>query len=172
MAVEALKGNSVNAPAPEQLPRSRGHFSALRRDERGQALVEFALVVPILLLLVIGIFDFGQALNYYNQESQLVGQGARAATVNRCPDGTAIGGAGGCTSIQQQISETYANGALKNNPICISLPNGAGAGKPVTVSTTYPFKLLGFIGGATINITASQTERQEIAGTYATGCQS
>ena len=162
----------MNVPAPERLSRPRGRFAALRRDQRGQALVEFALVLPILLLLVIGIFDFGQALNYYNQESQLVGQGARAAAVNRCPDGTAIGGTGGCTSIQQQISETYANGALNKNPICITLPNGAAAGQPVTVSTTYPFKLLGFIGGATINITASQTERQEIAGTYSTGCQS
>ena len=170
MAAGSLRGNPVKVPAPHRLPRPRERFVALRRDQRGQALVEFALVVPILLLLVIGIFDFGQALNYYNQESQLVGQGARAAAVNRCPDGTAIGT--GCTSIQSQISQTYANGALKNNPICISLPNGAGAGKPVTVSTTYPFKLLGFIGGATINITASQTERQEIAGTYATGCQS
>lgn len=171
MAGEALRDGPVNAPAPERLPRPRERFAALRRDERGQALVEFALVVPILLLLVIGIFDFGQALNYYNQESQLVGQAARAAAVNRCPDGTAIGGTGGCTSIQQQISETYANGALNNNPICIA-PYTAGAGNPVTVTTTYPFKLLGFIGGATINISASQTERQEIAGTYTAGCQS
>lgn len=170
MAVEALKGCPVNAPAPERLPRPRGHFTALRRDERGQALVEFALVVPILLLIVIGIFDFGQALNYYNQESQLVGQGARAAAVSRCPDETAITAPGTC--IQTQIAETYANGALKNNPVCISLPNGAGAGEPVTVSTSYNFQLLGFIGGATIKISASQTERQETAGTYSTGCKS
>jgi Flp pilus assembly protein TadG len=164
----------VKGPAPRRASRPRGRLAAVRADQRGQALVEFALVVPILLLLVIGIFDFGQALNYYNQESQLVGQGARAAAVNRCPDGTAIGT--GCTSIQQQISETYANGALNKNPICITLPQGAGAGKPVTVSTTYNFTLLGFIGGATIPISASQTERQEIAATYQTGtapvCQS
>lgn len=172
MAEGALRGSPVIGPAPEGASRPRGRFAAFRADQRGQALVEFALVLPILLLLVIGIFDFGQALNYYNQESQLVGQGARAAAVNRCPDGTAIGATGGCTSIQGQLSETYANGALKNNPVCISLPNGAGAGQPVTVSTTYNFQLLGFIGGATIPITASQTERQEIAGTYSTGCQS
>lgn len=172
MAEGALKGSSVKTPAPRRLPRLRGRFAALRRDQRGQALVEFALVVPILLLLVIGIFDFGQALNYYNQESQLVGQGARAAAVNRCPDGTSITTPPG-TCIQTQLAGTYANGALNGNPVCISLPNGAGAGNPVTVSTSYPFKLLGFIGGATINIRASQTERQEIAGTYSTtstGC--
>lgn len=172
MAEGPLRGSPVNVPAPERLPRPRGRFAALRRDQRGQALVEFALVVPILLLLVIGIFDFGQALNYYNQESQLVGQGARAAAVNRCPDGSAIASPPG-TCIQTQLAETYANGALNKNPVCISYgPNGAGAGNPVTVTTTYNFKLLGFIGGATIPISASQTERQEIAGTYSTGCQS
>ena len=160
----------MKTPTPERFPRPRGRFGALRRDQRGQALVEFALVVPILLLLVIGIFDFGQALNYYNQESQLVGQGARAAAVNRCPDGTAIGTPATC--VQTQLAENYAQGALNGNPVCISQANGAGAGNPVTVSTTYQFKLLGFIGGATIPITASQTERQELAGTYTTGCAS
>jgi Flp pilus assembly protein TadG len=174
VAEGALRGRRVNAPAPERLPRPRGRLAALRHGQRGQALVEFALVLPILLLIVIGIFDFGQALNYYNQQSQLVGLGARAAAVNRCPDGTAIGSTGGCTSIQQQLAEQYAQGDMKKKTVvCITLPNGPGAGKPVTVSSTYQFKLLGFLGGATIPITASQTERQEIAATYASGvCQS
>jgi Flp pilus assembly protein TadG len=172
VAVGALRDSRVNAPAPERLPRRRSRLAALRSDQRGQALVEFALVLPILLLLVIGIFDFGQALNYYNQESQLVGQGARAAAVSRCPDGTAIVTPPG-TCIQTQLAGTYAQGSLRNNPVCISLPSGVGAGQPVTVTTTYNFTLLGFIGGATIPITASQTERQEIAATYSTtstGC--
>ena len=163
-------GGPVKVPAPERPPRPRGRFAALRHDQRGQALVEFALVLPILLLLVIGIFDFGQALNYYNQESQLVGQGARAAAVNRCPDGTSIVTPPG-TCVQTQLAETYAQGALKNNPVCIFLPNGPGAGQPVTVTTTYPFTFLGFIGLGTIHISTSQTERQEIAGTYTPGCQ-
>ena len=35
-------------------------------DESGQALVEFALVLPLLLLLVLGMVDFGKAYNYWN----------------------------------------------------------------------------------------------------------
>lgn len=35
------------------------------KDERGQSLTEFALVVPLLLLLVCGIFDFGRLLYAY-----------------------------------------------------------------------------------------------------------
>src|SRR5690242_3027793 len=58
----------------------------LRRDQRGVAVVEFALVVGPLLLIVFGILDFGRALNYYNDVTQLAGQGARFAAVNQEPD--------------------------------------------------------------------------------------
>ena len=60
--------------------RPRGVGCRLR-SERGTAVVEFALVGPILFLLVLGILDFGRALNYYNTLTQLAGQGARAAAV-------------------------------------------------------------------------------------------
>jgi Flp pilus assembly protein TadG len=51
--------------------------------ERGTALVEFALIAPILFLFLFGIIEFGRALNYYNDLTQLAGQGARAAIVSR-----------------------------------------------------------------------------------------
>jgi Flp pilus assembly protein TadG len=38
------------------------------KSQRGQALVEFALILPILLAVMIGIFDFGGA---YNQKNNL-----------------------------------------------------------------------------------------------------
>ncbi|MEO6579018.1 MAG: TadE/TadG family type IV pilus assembly protein, partial [Candidatus Limnocylindria bacterium] len=33
-----------------------------RRDRRGQSAVEFALALPLLILLLVGIFDFGRAI--------------------------------------------------------------------------------------------------------------
>lgn len=167
---------SVKVPTPERLPRSRRYLQALRRDQRGQALVEFALVAPILLLLVLGILDFGRALNYYNQQSQLVGQGARAAAVNCNPDGT-CGSAVTSNSIQTQLAEKYATGELnKKTSVCIELPNGAHVGQPVKVISSYDFKFLPLIGDAlgspTITISASQTERQETVGSYSAVCAS
>ncbi len=38
----------------------------LRQDTRGQAMVEFALVLPLLLILLIGVFEFGRAWNVYH----------------------------------------------------------------------------------------------------------
>ena len=165
-----MRGNPATGN-PERHPRPRGRLRALGSSERGTALVEFALVLPILMALTIGILDFGRALNYYNQLSQLAGQGARAAAVNCNPDGTCpVSG----NSIQVQLAETYAQGGLtKKMSACI---NGAsGIGQPVTVTASYQFAPVGFlpfISGKTFTISASQTERQEVAPSYSTGCAS
>ena len=58
----------------------------LHRREHGQALVEFALVLPILLLLLCGIIDFGWL--YYNQITlnNAAREGARYAVIHYDPD--------------------------------------------------------------------------------------
>ena len=58
--------------------------SADRRD-RGAAAVEFALVLPLLLLVVCGIVDFGRAYNAQVTLTQAAREGARLAALNQ-PD--------------------------------------------------------------------------------------
>lgn len=53
-----------------------------RRSERGQSLVETALVLPILLIILMGIFDFGRAIYAYNAVSNSAREAARLAIVN------------------------------------------------------------------------------------------
>lgn len=52
------------------------------RDERGAAAVEFALVLPILLLLLFGIIAYGYMLSFRGSMSQAAAEGARAAAVS------------------------------------------------------------------------------------------
>lgn len=52
------------------------------RDERGAAAVEFALVLPILLLLLFGIIAYGYMLSFRQAMSQAAAEGAREAAVN------------------------------------------------------------------------------------------
>jgi Flp pilus assembly protein TadG len=54
-------------------------------DQRGVALVEFALVLPLILLLLLGMIDVGKALNYWNDETHLANEAARYAVVNNNP---------------------------------------------------------------------------------------
>lgn len=62
------------------------------RGEGGQALVEFALVIPLLLIVLLGIVDFGRAINYWNDENHLAELGARLAAVGYLPTSGACGG--------------------------------------------------------------------------------
>jgi Flp pilus assembly protein TadG len=56
------------------------------RDERGVALIEFALVLPLLLILLLFMIDAGKAVNYWNDETHLANEAARAVVVNNSPD--------------------------------------------------------------------------------------
>ena len=75
----------------------------MRRRSRGQALVEFALVFPIFLLLVIALVDVGRAVFAYNTVTNAAREGARLGIVNQ--DSTSIA----TRAIRQtQIAETAA----------------------------------------------------------------
>lgn len=52
-----------------------------RRSEAGQSLVEFALVIPIFLLLLFGLFDVGRLVYVNNAISQAAREGARYGSV-------------------------------------------------------------------------------------------
>ena len=69
----------------------------LGADESGQALTEFAFVLPLLLLLLLGMIDFGKAINYWIDETHLSNAAARFAAVNNNP------GSGAGQTLQQYI---------------------------------------------------------------------
>jgi len=56
-----------------------------RRGQEGAAAVEFALVAPLLLLLVFGVISYGYMLSFRQALSQGAAEGARAAAVSPYP---------------------------------------------------------------------------------------
>jgi Flp pilus assembly protein TadG len=152
-------------------------FKAVRLgSEDGAALVEFALVLPVLVLLLFSMLDFGKAFNYWIDETHLANEGARWAAVNKNPGGS---------SLQQYIQSQATTPELRNggtasvpNPaeVCISFPNGtANVGDPVRVSVSVNYNWLPFIGNQTgvaqASLTASSTMRLEaLPSNYSAGC--
>ena len=55
----------------------------IRKNESGQAMVEFAIVLPVLMLVVLGIIQFGILFNHYLTLTDAVRAGARQAAVSR-----------------------------------------------------------------------------------------
>lgn len=60
-------------------------FHSFIRNNRGQTLVEIALVLPILLLIISGIIEFGRVFNAYLTLTHSSREGARAGAVGK-PD--------------------------------------------------------------------------------------
>ncbi len=164
------------------------HTHTHTRDS-GSAMIEFALVLPLLLLLIMGIVDFGRALNYWIDETHLANEAARFAAVGRNP-GNDSGGLTlqQWTRSQAVTTELRDGGGLKAGgmKVCLSFPNGPQVGEPVEVEVSTTFNWLPFLadppaflgtGLTDVDLSASSTMRLEAredlfeAG-IATGCAS
>lgn len=63
-----------------------GKVGKIRRfiqENRGQAIVEMALILPILLMLVFGMIDFGRVINAYQVATEASREGARQYAVEK-----------------------------------------------------------------------------------------
>lgn len=63
---------------------------------RGQSMVEFALMAPLLFLLLLGMVDFGRALFYANELTNAARDGARVAILQSNPCNTTLGASASC----------------------------------------------------------------------------
>jgi Flp pilus assembly protein TadG len=125
--------------------------------EQGQALVEFTVILPVLLIVLWGIFQFGVAFNDYIQVTSAAREAARKAAVSRSL------GAGAATSAAVAAAKTTAPDLhLSDSQITVSPSNNWNQGSDVTVTVRYPFKinLLGRVMGSG-NLTSSTTMRIE-----------
>jgi len=125
--------------------RGRNRFSGNRRDgESGQALVEFALIVPIFLLLLLGIVEFARAWNVYEVLTDASREGARTAVVDDPSTNDSL-------LIKALVQEAGARAGITIELGDISFPDGfrAGRGLPTTVRIEHlhELKFLGsFLG--------------------------
>jgi Flp pilus assembly protein TadG len=136
-------------------------------DERGSALVEFAVVLPVLLMIIIGILTFGRYENYSIQETNMASQAVRWAAVNNNPSSS--------KSLQSYV-QSEATGELGSgssdvtSPAAVYLyfPTGStnAVGNPVRACVVATVKLLPILGTATsIQIAQSASMRIDQAGT-------
>ncbi len=129
----------------------------LIRNQKGQAFVEFAIVLPILLLLVFGIIQFGILFNNYLTLTDAVRAGARQAAVSRTlPDqvGPAV------ARVRAAAASLPSNTDPSVLPVTVT--SGWQQGGDVTVTATYPYSinLLGLVVKSGL-LTSQTTERVE-----------
>ncbi|MFC5711400.1 TadE/TadG family type IV pilus assembly protein [Thalassorhabdus alkalitolerans] len=106
------------------------------KREDGQSLVEFALVLPVLLLVLVGILDFGRIM-YTHLQLEMVTQEA-----------VRLGGLGQTDAQIRSYASDKFNGDSSKLAITVSPGGTRRAGTYVTVEMTYPetfFKPLGSV---------------------------
>jgi len=108
----------------------------LRCSDRGQSLVEFALVLPFLLLVLMGIFEFGRIWMTVNVITSAAREGARVAAVT-APDVAAAKAA---------VNNVLSGGHVTGATITVSGPSGANE-VSVTVTVNYTPMTVGLIPG-------------------------
>lgn len=125
------------------------------RSSFGQATVEFALAVPIFLLLVLGVFELSRAVWQQNTLAFAVREGARYAIVH----GSEAAEPAGIGS-DQPVKDTVASNAIgvANVTVTVTWPDGTNdRGSRVTVSATAPFAPAAIVSMFTVTLHASST---------------
>jgi Flp pilus assembly protein TadG len=143
------------------------------RNRRGQALAEFALVLPLVLLFIAGIIEMGRAWNIKQAVTDAAREGARYTVVKDAaiPD---------LAAVQAKVEERLALASIEESDIVFSsadptcavvadcFHNDFGYGKEMTVSVSTQFQmgligaLLGWAGApSVVTISTNATMRNE-----------
>ena len=144
-------------------PRLRARTALL--SERGAELIEFAIVLPVMLLIVMGIVDFGFMFQRYVVLTNAAMEGARVAVLPGYST----------TDVEDRVRAYAAGGGIAGTvtPSVVNVnlpaPSGTWPGKEVTVTHAYGFNYLGPIasmfggGSRTVTLTARSTMRSQIS---------
>ena len=134
--------------------------------ERGAELIEMAIALPLLLLVVMGIVDFGFLFQRYLVLTNAAMEGARVAVLP-----------GYSMSDAQNRASTYATtggvpaGTVTALATAVSLPGASGGSWPgvkVTVTHVYSYQFIGPIAGLfsgfydSVTLTAQSTVRRQL----------
>ena len=132
----------------------RRRFAQLGRQD-GQAIVEMALILPLLAALILGIAQFGIAYNNYITLTDATRAGARKAAVSRFVGDNGAAAVSTVKSDAANLDQTRLN-------VSVTATDWTVPGGDVTVTATYPYAI--DILGWTVksgNLTSTQKERLE-----------
>jgi Flp pilus assembly protein TadG len=126
------------------------------KNQNGQTMAEFAIIVPVLLLVVFAILQFGILFHNYLTLTDAVRAGGRQGAVSRHL------ASGQEAAVEDRVRDSAVNLDPAELKVFVDTPGGWNQGEDVTVKATYPYEidLLGFTF-AKGDLTSTATERIE-----------
>ena len=147
----------------------RPQWLRLRRDDRGTALIEMAFTLPLLLLISVGIIEFGRAFQTWQVLTNAAREGARVAVLPGFSD----------SMVTARVQQYVQAGVLDSNvtptvtiqrSVAISYGSGTATGSKVVVNFPFHFMVLNDVArlvvssttlGSDFTMAASATMRNE-----------
>jgi Flp pilus assembly protein TadG len=145
-----------------------------RYSSRAQTLVEFAVIAPFLVLLLLALFDFGRAIYAYNAISNAAREGARVAIVDQGPSSGGISlaaqeAANQATALAIDPADTAQVRVVYRLPDLTATCPRVGVGCVAEVRVQYLFKAVTPVIGNIIGpITLSSTTQIPVERSYQT----
>ena len=135
----------------------------LARREEGTALIEFALVLPLLMLILMGILYYGRYVSYANDENQLASSAARWAAVNVNP------GSSSSLTLQQYVAKQASPELSKGSKgvgavkVYVYYPTGSSGatGQPVRACVTSTVNFIPILGVSSSTVVQTATMNVE-----------
>jgi Flp pilus assembly protein TadG len=127
-----------------------------RRSEAGMALIEAAFILPVLLVLAMGMLDFGRAFHFKHLLDEAAREGARVAVVTS-PDQDIV---------NNRVNQVLGAGGITPTSITVAGPDAARM-VTVTVDATFQFVTPGVYQlfhasyGNTLSMRGQSTMRSE-----------
>jgi Flp pilus assembly protein TadG len=112
------------------------------REDRGDSLVEFALIAFMFVIVLAGVVEMGRMVLVYNTIANAAREGTRYAIVHGADQTVSPSGPGNVTNVQTVVKNFASAGLLDTTAltITVSYPNGNNtAGSPVAVKVLYTY---------------------------------
>jgi len=124
------------------------------KNSKGQAVVEFAMILPILMLMLLGVVEFGRFYNASLMVNNASREGARSASFG----GTTL-------EVEQRVDSVATSLDTSRITVTISPAGTKSRGDMVTVTVNYDIDpltpMIGIITGGTLHLKAETVMRVE-----------
>ena len=152
----------------------RTRMPGLAANQRGASLIEFAVTLPVLVMILVGIMRFGSAYNYQIVLTDAARTGARQLAISRGTSGDICSTAGtrvrnaamtlasSSITMRMTVNGTAYTAAAGSLPACNNAGTTMVLGADVVVALTYPCSFqIPFSPSRSCTISASTTGRVE-----------
>ncbi|MBI1390669.1 MAG: DUF4320 family protein [bacterium] len=129
-------------------------LASLWNRETGSATVEFAVVAPIILLLLFGIVEFGRVMSVQHLLNTAAREGARVAVLPGASTG----------QVNAKIAEVLTGAGISSEVIEISPADVSSANRndPITVRVRVTYESIAWVGGIVPGLAGRQIQGEVV----------